>query len=200
MNSPYDNIAISMTFRMAPRDPKHRTEHLLTSMHSTIKMMIYNGIDLNMKDDNDVPLLHHIYNNAHGSLDTVTYAIEHGADESITDGRGYTLMHLAAVNDDVALLSKLSTDINVLDHEGRTPLFYAVSYNQMNAARLLLQKGANGNTVDVYDVAPIEKAYKKEHAHMVDLLCEYGVTFREEFIKKDKHLYKRYQAEMNKNE
>lgn len=69
----------------------------------------------------------------------------------------------------------------------------------MNAARLLLQKGADGNTVDIYDITPIEKAYKKEHAHMVDLLCEYGVTFREEFIKKDKHLYKRCQASINKN-
>lgn len=119
MNNPYVNIAIGMTFYMAPRDPKRRIEHLLTSMHSIIKMMIYNGIDLNMKDDDDIPLLHHVYNNAHGSLDTIAYAIEHGADGSITDGRGYTLMHLAALNDDIALISTLSTDINVLDHEGR---------------------------------------------------------------------------------
>jgi ankyrin repeat protein len=157
-------------------DPKQRLERLMTSMLSIVKTMIDNGLDLNIKDKNGIPLLHHIYGKAHGSMDAVIYAIEHGADPSIQDNDGHTLLHLAALNDDASLIEILPTNINVSNNEGRTPIFYAACYNQFNAAKLLLIKGADTNIKDIYNVTPIEKVIRKDH--MYDLLVQYGAKLK----------------------
>lgn len=65
------------------------------------------------------------------------------------------------------------TDINSVDKENGTALYYAVTENHYEIAEYLLKKGAKQNIFS-WEHQPIHAAARNQNAEMIQLLIEYG--------------------------
>jgi ankyrin repeat protein len=77
---------------------------------------------------------------AGGCAGTADVLLQHGADVTHTYDDGGTLLHLATVNGDHALISVLLSNgvsINAKNKAGETALDFAIKYRQLDAAELL---------------------------------------------------------------
>ena len=100
---------------------------------------------LNAKDPAGSTLLHHAA--AFGTIDTLTFLLDAGADLAAKNRRGSTPLHWA-IHDEakVRLLLSRGAAVNVRQVEGRTPLYQAASLgNATNIVKLLLARGADPN-------------------------------------------------------
>lgn len=98
---------------------------------------------LNVKDPGGSTLLHHAA--AFGTLETMTYLLETGADLTAKNRRGSTALHWA-IHDEakVRLLLDRGAAVNARQVEGRTPVYQAASLgNPAAIVKLLLAKGAD---------------------------------------------------------
>ena len=81
-------------------------------------------------------------------LDAVVMLAERGADLSRVDSHdGWNLFHLAARGGDCRcinwVLANTNIDINSTDNDGYTPIWWAIDYDNLDAGKLLVEKGAN---------------------------------------------------------
>jgi ankyrin repeat protein len=100
---------------------------------------------LRARDPANSTLLHHAA--GFGTLDTLTWLINSGADVKATNRLGSTPLHWA-IHDEakVRLLLARGAGVNTKQRAGRTPLFQAASLgNGHGILRLLLQHGADPN-------------------------------------------------------
>lgn len=98
------------------------------------------------------------------------------------DKSGQTELHLAASNGDLDRLAVLlgqhpiqqgdALDVNVQDYAGWTPLHEAVLNNQTDVARLLLQHGAQVDSLGAGRVTPLHDAAYNLNVEMCRLLVE----------------------------
>ena len=80
----------------------------------------------------------------------------------------------------VARAVEAGVALDVRDPDGRTPLHLAAAVNAVEAARALLDRGADPNALDRFGVAPLFRAVFDDHVAMVELLRAHGahVLFR----------------------
>lgn len=84
----------------------------------------------------------------------------------------------------IALLTDYDADLNARDYNDETSLHYAVTRGRVQALKLLLEKGANVNAVDIGGRTPVLRAARMAEAdEMLPLLLKHGadVTFRRDF-------------------
>jgi ankyrin repeat protein len=74
----------------------------------------------------------------------------------------------------VELLVQKGADLNVQDHNSRTPLHLACSGGHLNIVELLVQKGADLNVQDSYSRTPLHLACSGGHLNIVELLVQKG--------------------------
>ncbi|KAH7117683.1 ankyrin repeat-containing domain protein [Dendryphion nanum] len=79
--------------------------------------------------------------------------------------------HIAVVE---LLLNTGRVDIDSVDHEGRTPLWFAVEAEQEPMVRLLLDRGANANGRGLQCECPLNLAIGKGNMNIVKLLLDMG--------------------------
>lgn len=135
---------------------------------SIVRYLIKKGANLNISDfDGCLPIFYskkcsHIFRllRKSGALlpDESTSEIHHVAREG-------NLKRLRAI------LSKKPDEINVLDSEGWSPLFYAVVANAMPAIELLIEKGAKTDLTDDIQCNLIDYAKEnRKHTHLSKFL------------------------------
>ncbi|XP_031623295.1 ankyrin-1-like isoform X2 [Contarinia nasturtii] len=73
------------------------------------------------------------------------------------------------------LLQK-GTDINITDHNGRTPLFTAAQNGRHLIVEFLINNGADINLKDYYGEAPIHTATSEGHKRVVEILIKNGAN------------------------
>lgn len=103
-----------------------------------------------------------------------TYLLNNGA--SIPDRP--TLLHYLAQDDDVTgiheLLSNNTSQLNALDFQGETPLFYAIQHGNFDAVMALVEQGANITQVDKMGYPPI--FYAETHPEIKAFLLNNGAA------------------------
>lgn len=113
--------------------------------------------------------------------------IDAGANVNAIDKLEYTPLHLAAMakNDQVenyiTLLIKFYANVNVKDVNGDTPLQVGIKhqrpndwYKFTNAARILIDHGADVNTWSNIGTTPLHRAADKGYKEIINLLLERG--------------------------
>ncbi|OWF44955.1 myotrophin-like [Mizuhopecten yessoensis] len=60
--------------------------------------------------------------------------------------------------------------------KNRAPLHFAADYGQVEVLKLLLEKGADVNVKDKYDITPILAAIYEDHVECVKILLEKGAS------------------------
>ncbi|KAM0870988.1 hypothetical protein ACQ4PT_039676 [Festuca glaucescens] len=98
------------------------------------------------------------------------------ADEGMM--KGLSPLHVAASRGSMEvcryLVEQLRVDVNVVDGEGRTPLFWAVISKNVSAAKYLLDHGANQDRANHDGFSPLHEAVGSGDCKMVKLLLAKG--------------------------
>jgi len=115
----------------------------------------------------------------------VRILLEKGADPNTRDSEGRNALMVMslekrsenAVEVIAETLINAGCDINVADNDGRTPLIYAVIYQQLAAVKMLLKRGANINAKDHNGESALDWANKignEETIRLLSLLLSSG--------------------------
>uniref|UniRef100_A0A914D403 Uncharacterized protein n=1 Tax=Acrobeloides nanus TaxID=290746 RepID=A0A914D403_9BILA len=143
------------------------------------ELLLKHGADIEIQDkDGWTSLMEAVL---YKRISIVRYLLEQGSDPNRKDNRDKTALHHAALNlkDNkliVELLLKHGADINIQDKDGWTSLMRAVSINNINIVRYLLEQdadpdkiNANGNTA----LHIVRSTYNYPNKEIIDLLSKY---------------------------
>ncbi|EJD75737.1 tankyrase-2 [Loa loa] len=167
-----------------------------------VKILLENGADTNVSDHWGFTPLHEAA--TWGKADVCVLLLQHGASARIENLDGRTpqdvadgdakavftgdyrkdeLLEAAKNGDEESLLSCL-TPFNVNCHAatGRksTPLHLACGYNRVKAVKILLEKGADVQAIDIGGLVPLHNASSFGHLEVVSLLLEAGADSQAE--------------------
>ncbi len=107
-----------------------------------------------------------------------------GAEDIPVSGKAKeTALHLAALEGDIPLMEELirqgEIPLNRGNADGWSPLFYAAAGDQAEAARLLLERGADPDWRDQWSQTPLMIcAYNAQGTELPELLLEYGADVK----------------------
>ncbi|WP_374699004.1 ankyrin repeat domain-containing protein [Wolbachia endosymbiont (group B) of Limnophora tigrina] len=105
------------------------------------KLLLEEGADIDIKDQNENTLLHLAASNGH--TDIVKLLMEKGSDLSVVNKEGNTSLHLAASNghtDIVKLLMEKGSDLSSMNKDGDTPLSTAFYNNHTKIVKCLMEE------------------------------------------------------------
>lgn len=128
------------------------------------------------------PLLRAVEKN-HGLL--VSYLLGQSAHIHVKDKAGWTLLHHAAHNGAVDVLKHLlypshEVDVNATCPAGKTALHYCAELTMMDAAKILLEHGADVDALDASSRSPLFFAVKmpcnQQREEFATMLLENGAT------------------------
>ena len=116
------------------------------------------------------------------STEIVKLLISNGADVNIPLTNGTTPLCRAAAQDNVEIVDHLlqvpGIRVNQTDDERGTALYFACQVGRVEAARLLLDKKADPNMVDIDEVAPLHLACLHGFTEIVEMLLEAGADMQ----------------------
>lgn len=142
-----------------------------------VDLLLKHGIKINTKGKKGRTVLQRIIESNHVEL--VRTILRRGVDEKY-------IVHLAASVGDTTFLKaflKNKTDINQKDPLGRTPLLFALLYDRTQAAKMLLDHGADLSLVEINTVAEtgktvLQKIIESNDAELVRTILRQGVDER----------------------
>ncbi|AZY91363.1 CPXV008 protein [Cowpox virus] len=161
-----------------------------------IQCMLDNGATMDKTTDNNYPLHDYFVNNNLVDVNVVRFIVENNGHAAVNhvsnNGRlcmyglilsrfnncGYHCYETILI-DVFDILSKYMDDIDMIDNENKTLLYYAVDVNNIQFAKRLLEYGASVNTTScsIINTAIQKSSYRRENKTMlVDLLLSYHPT------------------------
>uniref|UniRef100_A0A158Q7B9 Poly [ADP-ribose] polymerase n=1 Tax=Elaeophora elaphi TaxID=1147741 RepID=A0A158Q7B9_9BILA len=169
-----------------------------------VKILLENGADINVSDHWGFTPLHEAAICGEKFADVCVLLLQHGASARSENSDGKTPQDLAdgdakavftgdykkeelleaAKNGDEEILLSCLTPFNVNCHAvtGRksTPLHLACGYNRVRAVKILLERGADVQAVDIGGLVPLHNASSFGHLEVVNLLLEAGADSQAE--------------------
>jgi ankyrin repeat protein len=140
-----------------------------------VTILVNEGVDMNIPDEDGWTPIH--YARKRGFLNIVNYLLEHGDIDHVRGIRdGWTPLHQACYDgdiDNVKTLSIIVDDINIT-FNGKTPLYYAIKYNHIEIANLLLSNNADIEIANNYNYTPLHVAVGNNNIDMIKMLLEHG--------------------------
>ena len=73
-------------------------------------------------------------------------------------------------------LHEFGADLDVVDNNGQTPIYYAIKTGKLDACKFLIDNNVNINNEDKKGVKPVGHAKKQQKQHIVDLLVQHGAN------------------------
>ncbi|KAH3766778.1 Serine/threonine-protein phosphatase 6 regulatory ankyrin repeat subunit B [Pelomyxa schiedti] len=145
----------SLSDFLSIRDKENKTAlHFAIENRSfeTAELLLQKGAEPNTVDNQGQTPLQFACKNSMD--DMVELLLEHHADPNIKDAQNRTALHLTAANGSIECLELLlrrsfNSLIDPVDIHGFTPVLLACINNRAGALRLLLERGANLNSLDI---------------------------------------------------
>lgn len=130
------------------------------------------GADITATDANGLSALHLAV--VADQKDIVAVLLIEGADVRKTDSSGRTALHWASLATDdrelALLLLKHGAGVNALNLVGESPLHEAVTFGNVDAVRVLLERGADRNLKAEDGTTALARARAEGHDAIVELL------------------------------
>jgi ankyrin repeat protein len=131
-------------------------------------------------EENDTLLLYSI---SDAGSNTYSLFIKNGADITLVNDEGEGIVHAIVYsgieNRLVEFLKTYKDNINVRTHDGVTPLLLAISINNIEMAKILIDEGADVNIGDIEGVTPLHLAAQQEDVDLVAMLLNKGADIRQ---------------------
>ena len=145
------------------------------------RVLIDAGADLHTKNEMEQSPLH--YACASGALDVVKMLVEAGAGVRDTNDKGWTCLHVAARFGRIETVRYLAglpeDDLNFEDSDNHTALHLAVCEKLTDVVQVLIDAGADIDTVNKDGWAPLESACEYGPLDVVKMLVEAGTGLRD---------------------
>jgi len=159
---------------------KNTLLHLLvraTDVEDELKLLIEAGADLNIKN-----LFGHTPLGCATSPSAIKVLLDAGADPYLANNKGEAPLHYAIYTKKNDLMEAFlnsnpsrMTGLRIKTlHQDDTPLHIAAWTNNIKAAKLLIEAGANPNVLNLEYLTPLHCAAKANDPEMMDLLVKYG--------------------------
>jgi len=139
-----------------------------------VELLLRLGADANAKDGGDHSPLYCLANEYRASEGggVVRALVDGGANVNANDGvKRCTALHMAARRGNVDVIDALvdgGADREARDSEGETPLRRAVNCNKVEAAKLLLARGANPHSTGSKRLTPATAARSSQMKQLFD--------------------------------
>ena len=121
-----------------------------------IKRLLGQGADVNMKDRDDVSLLHHAVRT--GKLEIVKLLIDEGASTDVRDASGRNLLRYTDKAEIGGFLIEAGCKVDARDDYGETALHAAVLANREEMVKLLIARSADVDAADNLGNTPLHVA------------------------------------------
>lgn len=135
--------------------------------------LLRRNVDINAQDHRGYTALHHAVRN--GRISCARCLLMNGAEAGALDGGGRTPLHYAVANatdETSTIIDQLisnDTTIDVVDHNGQTPLHVATNQGWIRIERLIV-RGANVNFKDNFGWTPLIYAVHRSHTQLMTTL------------------------------
>lgn len=148
----------------------------LNNRVAVLGYLIDQGCDVNAADQTGQTALH--WSAVRGSISALETLLRSGAELAATDSRGYTVSHVAAQYGQTAVLYhialKWGADLDLLDHDGRSPLHWAAYKGFADTIRLLLVMSSRCTLPDKEGCTPLHWAAIRGNAEACTVLLQGG--------------------------
>eukprot|EP01147_Barroeca_monosierra_P009246 gene9246-1528_t len=179
-----DLITMVQFFLKAGADPNHiditgrNALHVAVARRSitAVKLLLDYKVKKNIQDSaKQTPLLLAV---EHSLNDIIYSLLDAGADASMLDFQGRTILHAAIMTGNVETLDialqAFGEAINYADQYGETPLHYASNFGFLESINELLRNGAEVNVIDLKGITPLHWACSQGHKDIIAKLLSYG--------------------------
>ncbi|KAJ9372842.1 hypothetical protein DTO282E5_2569 [Paecilomyces variotii] len=114
-----------------------------------------------------------------GHIEGARLLLDSGADANSKVCIREFALHVAAINEDAAIVELLLSRgamLDILDDYGRTPLSHAAEYGRFESARVLLDKGAHPDPIDSEGRTPLHYAAQSGETGVFKILLHKGAN------------------------
>lgn len=137
-----------------------------------ISLYLENGGNINITDSEGNTLL--MKSVSFGYYDLADYILLNDADISITNNNGENVLILSADYPYIInlLLNNNTADLNIADSKGKTALFHACEFGNLNSVKLLINSGSDINKRDIFGKTILMYAVESENLELIKYLIE----------------------------
>ena len=142
------------------------------NMILNISLYLENGGDINVADnEGNTLLMKSVYL---GYYDLADYILLNNADISLTNNNGENALILSADYPYIInlILNNNIDNLNIADNKGKTALFHACEFGNLNSVRILIKSGSDINKRDIFGKTILMYAVESENLELIKYLIE----------------------------
>ena len=142
------------------------------NMILNISLYLENGGDINVADnEGNTLLMKSVYL---GYYDLADYILLNNADISLTNNNGENALILSADYPYIInlILNNNIDNLDSADNKGKTALFHACEFGNLNSVRLLIKSGSDINKRDIFGKTILMYAVESENLELIKYLIE----------------------------